>query len=71
MQAEGELCASCLLTRTRPNDGDADALIGFAQAEGAKRRLLFELAQLELPVESWRERDGDWRSTCCRARAGR
>src|SRR5665213_2614168 len=56
--AEGELCESCLLTRTRPNDGDADALIGFASAEGAKRRLLFELAQLELPIGSWREREG-------------
>ncbi|MCW3032034.1 MAG: hypothetical protein JWM60_379 [Solirubrobacterales bacterium] len=54
----GALCASCSLTRTRPNDRDADGLGGFARAEAAKRRLLFELTDLGLPVESWRERDG-------------
>jgi hypothetical protein len=58
VRGEGELCASCLLTRTRPNDADADALIGFASAEGAKRRLLFELAELGLPIDSWREHEG-------------
>jgi len=52
---EGELCASCSLTRTRPNDADVDGLGGFATAEAAKRRLLFELADLELPIRSWRE----------------
>jgi len=56
--AEGELCASCRLTRVRPSDDDPDGLGGFAAAESAKRRLLFELAQLELPVVSWREREG-------------
>jgi hypothetical protein len=55
---EGELCASCLLTRTRPNDADEPGLGGFAAAETAKRRLLFELADLGLPIDSWREREG-------------
>jgi hypothetical protein len=52
------LCASCALTRTRPNDSDEQGLAGFARAEAAKRRLLFELYELRLPVESWREREG-------------
>jgi hypothetical protein len=56
--APGALCASCELTRTRPNDRDPQGLSGFARAEGAKRRLLFELYELRLPVQSWRERDG-------------
>ena len=56
--APGELCASCALTRTRPNDDDPVGLRGFARAETAKRRLLFELNDLGLPVVSWREREG-------------
>jgi hypothetical protein len=54
----GKLCAACALTRTRPADGDEDGLAALAAAEAAKRRLLFELAELGLPVESWREREG-------------
>ena len=46
---EGELCASCALTRTRPNDADTAGLARLAAAEAAKRRLLFELAELGLP----------------------
>ncbi len=45
-----ELCASCRLTRTRPNDSDAKALAAFAVAEKAKRRLIAELFELKLPV---------------------
>src|SRR4051794_33824743 len=56
--AEGELCASCALTRTRPADDDPEGLAALPAAEAAKRRLLFELAELGLPVQSWRERDG-------------
>ena len=56
--APGELCAACLLTRTRPADDDAEGLAAFRVAEAAKRRLVFELGELGLPVESWRERDG-------------
>ncbi len=45
-----KLCASCRLTRTRPNDTDAKALVAFAAAEKAKRRLIFELHELKLPI---------------------
>jgi hypothetical protein len=55
---EATWCASCALTRTRPADADPEGLDGFARAEAAKRRLLFELAELDLPVVGWRERDG-------------
>jgi hypothetical protein len=48
--AEGRLCASCTLTRTRPNDTDTAALAAFAEAERAKRRLIAELYQLKLPI---------------------
>jgi hypothetical protein len=56
--AAGALCAACSLTRTRPADGDRDGLVALAAAEAAKRRLLFELAELGLPVEGRRERAG-------------
>ena len=46
--APGSLCPSCARTRTRPADGDANGLEQFATAEAAKRRLLFELAELGL-----------------------
>ncbi len=55
---EGELCRSCALTRTRPHDADVDGLSGFAEAERAKRWLLFELLDMDLPVIGWREREG-------------
>jgi hypothetical protein len=45
----GDLCASCSRTRTRPADGDAEQ--EFRTAEAAKRRLLFELGELNLPTE--------------------
>ncbi len=44
------LCASCRLTTVRPNDGEADAMVAFADAEAAKRRLIFQLVGLGLPV---------------------
>ncbi len=43
------LCRSCELTRTRPNDGDATGLAEFADAEAAKRRVVFQLLELRLP----------------------
>lgn len=46
----GPLCRSCVLTRTRPPDSDAEALAGFASAEAAKRRLIFQLLDLKLPI---------------------
>ena len=54
----GELCSSCALTRTRPNDADGDGLGGFAEAEAAKRRLLFELADLGLPIVGSEQQPG-------------
>lgn len=47
-----ELCESCRLTRTRPADDDTEALAAFGQAESAKRRLVLELDELGLPIES-------------------
>ena len=44
------LCDCCALTRTRPADGDTPALAMFARAEAAKRRLLYQLDDLGLPV---------------------
>jgi hypothetical protein len=37
--APGALCASCVLTRTRPSNADAMGLEAFAVAERAKRRV--------------------------------
>lgn len=54
----GALCASCRLTRTRPADADVAGLEGFRRAEAAKRRLLFELGELGLPVAGREERGG-------------
>jgi hypothetical protein len=48
--AAGDLCRSCALTRTRPADHDADGLTRFAAAEAAKRRLIFQLLDLQLPI---------------------
>jgi len=43
-------CRVCALTRTRPADSDTTGLARFAEAEAAKRRLVFELAELGLPT---------------------
>ncbi len=44
------LCDSCALTRTRPNDADTQAMVAYAAAEKAKRRLIVELHDLKLPI---------------------
>jgi hypothetical protein len=44
------LCDCCRLTRTRPANDDAPGLEAFARTEAAKRRLLFQLDTLGLPV---------------------
>ena len=49
-------CASCALTRIRPADDDADGLERFVKAESAKRRLIFEMLELGLPVVGYRDR---------------
>jgi hypothetical protein len=46
----GPLCRCCALTRTRPADSDAAALAAFAGAEAGKRRLVFQLLELRLPI---------------------
>ena len=58
VRAAGRRCPSCALTRTRPADSDEKVLDNFAVAEAAKRRLLFELGELGLPVQGADERDG-------------
>ncbi len=45
-----QLCVSCRLTTVRPNDAETDALVGFADAETAKRRLIHQLHSLGLQV---------------------
>ncbi len=45
-----DLCASCRLTRTRPSDDDAEAMEAYADTEDAKRRLVVELTELDLPI---------------------
>jgi hypothetical protein len=58
-ERDGALCFSCRLTRRRPADGDVDGLRALARAEAAKRRLLFELGELGLPIPG--RADGDER----------
>jgi hypothetical protein len=51
----GALCRSCRLTRTRPSDVDLDdthLAEMFVRAEAAKRRLVFQLLELDLPLVS-------------------
>ncbi|HEX3796275.1 MAG TPA: putative zinc-binding metallopeptidase [Acidimicrobiales bacterium] len=43
-------CESCQLTRTRPNDANAEGLAELQRAEMAKRRLVFQCAELGLPL---------------------
>lgn len=45
-----ELCLSCRTTTVRPADDDADGLELFAEAESAKRRVLYQLLDIGLPV---------------------
>jgi hypothetical protein len=59
----GALCRSCRLTRTRPSDTDLarvpDVTRRFVRAEAAKRRLVFQLLELRLPLVS-RHEDPAW-----------
>ena len=48
--ASTPLCRSCSLTRTRPADTDEVAMVEFAAAEAAKRRLVVELTELGLDI---------------------
>ncbi|AYE98765.1 hypothetical protein C0J29_12315 [Mycobacterium paragordonae] len=55
----GGLCESCALTIERPNDQDTVGLAEFARAEAAKRRLVAELHELNLPIIG-RDQDPDY-----------
>jgi hypothetical protein len=44
------MCRSCSLTRTRPADDDQEGMGEFVRAEAAKRRLIFQLDELGLPI---------------------
>jgi hypothetical protein len=46
----GRWCRSCALTRTRPAEGDQRAVAAWEVAEAAKRRLVFQLCELGLPI---------------------
>src|SRR5438105_868396 len=46
------LCASCRITRVIPNLGNPNSATAWSRLEGAKRRLLFTLMELGLPVPS-------------------
>jgi hypothetical protein len=46
----GAMCVSCALTRTRPADDDLEGMTELVRAERSKRRLVFELGELGLPV---------------------
>lgn len=52
-QAPGGLCLSCAMTRTRPADSDETGMAQFAVTEAAKRRLVYQLLDLGLPVVRW------------------
>ena len=56
--AFGAFCAACALTRVRPAADDAEALVAWADAERAKRRLVYELGELGLPIPPWSAREG-------------
>lgn len=43
-------CASCRLTRGRPDDSSIDAVLAWSTTEQAKRRLIFQLWTLHLPI---------------------
>ena len=53
--AGATFCRSCSLTRTRPPDRDAEAHERFIEAEAAKRRLVAQLLDLDLPIASFEE----------------
>jgi hypothetical protein len=48
---EGGQCSACDLTRTRPNDADAEGIAQLPAAEAAKRHLVVELDALGFPTD--------------------
>ena len=55
----GEQCFACSLTRTRPADDDLEGLPQYYRAEQAKRRLVYELDGLGLPLVPRDEATGE------------
>jgi hypothetical protein len=49
------LCRSCLLTQTIPSLDSSDSLVAWARLETAKRRLVYALLSLDLPLVNKRE----------------
>lgn len=50
-ESGGPLCDCCALTRTRPADADLAGMAAFARVEAAKRRLVHQLDDLDLPTD--------------------
>ena len=50
VEQPGDLCRSCGLTRTRPHDTDTAGLEALVHAEKAKRRVVFQLLDMQLPI---------------------
>ncbi len=48
--AGGDLCLACRLTRTRPPATDLGSMASWARTETAKKRLVYQLLDLGLPV---------------------
>jgi len=48
----GDWCRSCRLTRGRPDESDTSAVEAWATAEAAKRRLVHQLDELDLPLDA-------------------
>ncbi len=58
LTVSGDLyCPSCRLTRTRPHDGDTSGMEAFVRTEAAKRRLVYQLIDLRLPIIAKRDDD--------------
>ncbi|MDQ8045723.1 MAG: putative zinc-binding metallopeptidase [Solirubrobacteraceae bacterium] len=52
VEDEGEeLCRSCRITAVRPADDDPEGLENYASAEAAKRRIIYQLMDLNLPFD--------------------
>ena len=50
-ESESPWCRSCQMTRGRPDEARPDAIQAWIAAEAAKRRLVHQLDELELPIE--------------------
>ncbi len=58
-ESHDELCISCKLNRTIPDISNQENVIKWARLETAKRRLIYSLLQLKLPLKSKTESPND------------